>query len=127
MFIITFAMEADKQRVVNGKLWLFDGHLFALQSLDGACQLAETMIIIESFWNQLHNLPFWCMNRHYGNIIGGKLGKIVEVDVDDDDTGLDEFLRIRVEINLNKLLARGQVIEYNKKNLWIPMKYEKLL
>lgn len=47
--------------------------------------------------------------------------------MDDDDIGLDEFLRIRVEINLNKLLARGRVIEYNRKNLWIPMKYEKLL
>lgn len=36
-FIVTFATEIDKQRVINGKLWLFDGHLFALQNLDGAC------------------------------------------------------------------------------------------
>lgn len=49
MFIVTFATETDKQRVVNDKPWLFDGHLFALQNLDGAHQLAETMINIESF------------------------------------------------------------------------------
>lgn len=93
-FIVTFAIETDKQRVVNGKLWLFDGYLLALQNLDGACQLVETKIKSDCFWIQLHNLPFRCMNRHYGSLIGGKIGTLWEVDVDGDDTGWGEFLRV---------------------------------
>lgn len=55
------------------------------------------------------------MNRHYGTNIGGKLGTVLEVDVDGDDTSWGEFLRVRVEIDLNKPLVRGRTIEYNGK------------
>lgn len=66
------------------------------------------------------------MNLCYGNIIGEKIGKVLEVDVDDDDTRWGEFLRIQVEVNLFKPLTRGRAMEYNGKKLQIPMKYEKL-
>lgn len=126
MFIVTFATEIYKQRVVNGKPWLFDSHLFALQNLEGACQLVETIIDTESFWIQLYDLPFQFMNRRYENLIGDKLGKVLEIDVNDDDTRWGEYLRIRVEINLNKPLTRGRALEFKRKKLWIPLKYEKL-
>lgn len=92
------------KKVVNGKPWLFDGHLFVLQNMDGKCQLAETMISTECLQIQIHNLPFHYMNRFYGNLMGGKVGKVLEIEVDDYDTKWGEFLRIRVEINLNKPL-----------------------
>lgn len=63
MFIVTFTTETDKQKVINGKFWLFDSRLFAIQNMDEACQLAKTMINIEYFWIQIHNLHFRCMNR----------------------------------------------------------------
>lgn len=107
MFIVTFAIETNKQRVANDKPWLFDGYLFALQDLDGAYQLVETMINTERFWIQIHNLPFRCMNSRYGNFIRGKIGKVVEIDVNDDNTVRGEYLRIHVEINLSKPLVRG--------------------
>lgn len=58
MFIVTFATGIDKQRVVVGKLWLFDSNLFALQDLDVASQLVKILINNKSFWVQLHNLSF---------------------------------------------------------------------
>lgn len=126
MFIVTFATKTNKQRVVNGEPWLFNTYLFALQDMDGTYQLAKTMINTKSFWIQLHNLPFHCKNRHYGNLIGEKIGKVLEIDVDYDDTGWGKYLRIRVEVNLYKPLARGRALEYNGKKLWITLKYKKL-
>lgn len=41
---ITFTTDAEKQRVVEGKPWLFDNNLFALQALDGSKQLAKTQV-----------------------------------------------------------------------------------
>lgn len=110
-FIVTFATETNKQRVVNGKPWLFDGHLFAQQDLDGSCHLEETKITIESFWIRLYNLPFQCMNLYYGNLIGQTICTVLDIDVNGDDTGWREFLRIRVKLNLFKPLVRGRALE----------------
>lgn len=81
MFIITFATKTNKRKVINGKPWLFDGHLFSLQNMDRKRQLAETMINTKSCWIQIHYLPFRCMNHYYGNIIGGKVEKVLDIGV----------------------------------------------
>lgn len=86
-FIVTFATETYKQRVISGWPELFDNHLFALQNMDGTRQLSEIAITIECFWVQIHNLPFHCMNRYYGSIIGEQLGRVMDIDIDDDDIG----------------------------------------
>lgn len=49
-----------------------------------------------------------------------------EVDVEEDDTGWGHALRVRVEINLTKPLARGMSIIVQGENIWIPIQYEKL-
>lgn len=106
MFIITFAIETNKCKVMQGKLWLSDGNLFALKDLDRQSQLAKVKFEAESFWVQLHDLPVIYMDKFYGNLIGNKIGKALEVDVDEDDTGWGKYLRVRIEIRLTKPLAR---------------------
>lgn len=41
MFMVTFATETDKYKVMSGKPWLFDSNLFALKDLDGQCQITK--------------------------------------------------------------------------------------
>lgn len=41
------------------------------------------------------------MNRFNGNFIGKNIGRVLEVDVKEDDTGWGPFLQIKVEINLS--------------------------
>lgn len=38
MFTITFDTESDKLRVLDGRPWLFDNHLFILKQLDSLLQ-----------------------------------------------------------------------------------------
>lgn len=48
-FIVTSATDADKQRVVEGKLWLFDNNLFVPKNLDGYSQITKAQFNTKSF------------------------------------------------------------------------------
>lgn len=109
-----------------GKLWLFDNNLFTLQDLDGLRQIEKVHFDSKTLWIQLHKLPMMCMTGFYGNLIGKTIGKVIEVDVDDDDTTCGLFLCVRVEVNLFKPLPRGRSLKIKGNNFWIPLKYEKL-
>lgn len=87
IFIVTFATESDKLRVLDGKTWLFANNWFSLQDLNGLNQISSKQFNTETLWIQLHNLPFRLRNRFYGNRIGGTVGKVLDVDVDEDDMG----------------------------------------
>lgn len=66
------------------------------------------------------------MNRQYGSLIEKTLGTVEEVEVDIDDTSEGPYLWLRVQINLNKTLARGRSLEVYGEKLWIPIRYKKL-
>lgn len=126
VFIITFSTEVDKHRVLVGKPWLFDNFLFALQLLDGKMQFSKTKFEIEQFWIQLHDLLVRYVNRNYGEMIGNSIEKVTDVDVDTDDTRWGSILRVKVEVNLLKPLARGRKMSIKNEDFWIPLKYAKL-
>lgn len=65
-----------------------------------------------------------CMNHKYGELIKGTVGKVMDVEVETDDMRWGRFLRVRMEVNLAKPLARGRSVENEK--FWILLKYEKL-
>lgn len=50
----------------------------------------------------------------------------MDADVDDDDIGLGEYLKVRVKLNLYKPLIKGRAFEFSRKKYWLPLKYEKI-
>lgn len=66
------------------------------------------------------------MDKRHGTQIGSAIGRVLDVDVDMNDTGWENYLRVRIEIPLNKTLARGRFITIKDESFWIPFKYEKL-
>lgn len=112
--------------MLDDKPWLFDNKPFFLRALDGFSKLAKTKFDLETFWIQLHILPIMCMNHFYGELIGENIGKVLKVDVKEEDIGWGHFLRVRVEIQLAKPLACGRLIKVKGDSLWIPLNYEKL-
>lgn len=111
---------------MEGKPWLFNNNLFALKNLDGYNQIEKIQFNTETFWVQLHKLPIMCMNGFYSNLIGKTIEKVLEVDVEEDDTVCGHFLLVRIEINITKPLPRGRPLKVMGDNLWIPLKFEKL-
>lgn len=66
------------------------------------------------------------MNRQHGSLLGNTLGEVEDIEVDTDDTRWGPFLRLRVQINLKKALARRRSLEVRVDKVLIPIRYEKL-
>lgn len=124
MFVIAFAIEIDKYRIMSGKSWFFNRYIFALKDIDGLNQIAKSQFVLESFWVQFHDLPVRYMDRYYGNLIGSTLGNVLEINME-DDTGR-RFLRVWIELNLSKPLARVRLLQIKGEIIRIPIQYERL-
>lgn len=74
----------------------------------------------------MYNLPLGKMTEDWGSKIGSSVGVVHDVEVGADGIGWGNFIRARVELKLQKALARGRFIEVQGKKVWIDFKYEKL-
>ncbi|KAF5472196.1 hypothetical protein F2P56_004583 [Juglans regia] len=126
MFVMTFANQADKLRILQGRPWLFDNQMFVIMQLNGSIPPQKMDFSRERMWIQLHNLPLACMNKDRGVVMGETIGRVLEVETLVDGSGWGSFLRILTELDLKKPLARGRTITIKGQVLWIPVKYEKL-
>lgn len=54
----------------------------------------------------------------------GGVGLILDIEVDDNGFGWSKFMRVRVEVDLTKPLARRRMLTMGEKQLRIPFKYE---
>ncbi|KAM7473677.1 hypothetical protein LguiB_020920 [Lonicera macranthoides] len=79
-------------------------------------------------WVRLYNLPFLCRSREIVSIIGGKIGEAVDVDVGMNRDGLGKYIRVRVIIDISKLLKRGVKVGLANDTtlIWISVSYERL-
>lgn len=68
-----------------------------------------------------------CMNRFYGNLIRSSIGKVLDVNVKLDDTRWGNFLKVRIEVPLDKALASGRTITVKGESCWIPFKMKSFL
>jgi hypothetical protein len=126
LFIVDLEYEEDKDRILAGRPWLFDGNLVSLAVFDGLTPLAKMNFDTEAFWVRMYNLPLECMGKETGQKIGASVGVVQEVDVEEDEPGWGEYLRVKILIDLSKPLARGRMLHVHKQSLWIAFKYEKL-
>jgi hypothetical protein len=74
----------------------------------------------------MYNLPLACMGKTSVQKIGASVGVVEDVDVDDDDPGWGEYIRVKIKVDLKKPLARGRMLHLPGKSVWIAFKYEKL-
>lgn len=84
---------------------MFDNCLFSIQDFDGLASTHDLHYSMESFWAQLHGLPFGCMNCQVGEHISSSLGTVEQVDVDQNGIGWGQFLRVKVAFNITRPLA----------------------
>jgi hypothetical protein len=69
------------------------------------------------------------MNRAYGELIGGWIGKFVTVEVDEEGMAWGEDLRIRVEIRVDQPLLHGVPLKNSdeeEEGKWFDLKYERV-
>jgi hypothetical protein len=75
LFLIDFADECDKIRVMEGQLWTFDGNLVSLADFNGIKLKAELEFENVAFWVRMYDLPLACMSKAIGFHIGASVGE----------------------------------------------------
>lgn len=87
------------------------GNLLVLQTLQLRRATAELEFRWSPFWVQVHGLPIDKMTRAHGEVIGNRIGRLVEVEA--PSTGLllhCNFLRLQVEVDVLKPLLQGFIL-----------------
>lgn len=70
-----------------------------------------------------NNLPLLSMTRKIGETIRSIVGRVVEVNLQDDSRGWENFLGVRIECELKKVIAQGRIVNLEGRKLWIPFTY----
>jgi hypothetical protein len=126
LFLVEFTDENDKISVLEGRPWVFEGNLFAVEDYDGLTTPSDISFDKAAFWVRMIGLPLACMNLTVGHQIGSSMGKVEEVDVDDGGMGWGEFLRVKITLDLQKPLMRGRMLKINGSTTLVKFQYEKL-
>lgn len=105
LFLLDFEHEWDKLRVLEGRPWVFEGNLFSIEDFDGPTPPCQMEFETTTFWVRVYNLPLACMGKEVGSKLGGTVGVLEEVDIDVNGVGWGKYLRVRIKVNLQKLLA----------------------
>jgi hypothetical protein len=126
LFVIDFEKWWDKDRILEGRPWTFDGDLFSLVDFDGLTPVAELEFEKAAFWVRMYKLPLTCMGREVGLQVGSTVGEVEDIDDLDDGVGWGEYLRVKIRIDLTKPLSRGRIIKVQEKDIWVAFQYEKI-
>lgn len=118
-FIMEFQASDDKEKVRHGKPWTFDRSLIAIQDVDDSLPPKAVNFSYEPFWVQLHNIPLAGMIKEYGELIAFGIGKVLTVEVDHEGKGWGRCLRVRMEVDITKPLARGRWLRVGSRKIQI--------
>jgi hypothetical protein len=67
MFLVKLESEIDKNRVLEGRPWIVEGNLFAVEDYDGLSPPSSYLFEKAAFWVWIYNLPLACMSLIVGN------------------------------------------------------------
>lgn len=126
LFLIEFTNIRDKERVLDGRPWVFEGNLFLVEDFDGTIPPSKYTFEKAAFWVRMIDLPLGCMGQAIGRRIGETVGAVEMVDTDANGIGWGEFLRVKILLDLSKPLPRGRKINIQGKCVWITFQYEHL-
>lgn len=126
LFLVEFEYAWDKSRVLEGRPWVFEGCLFAVEDFNGNIPPAQMEFEKVSFWIRMSNLPLGCMNEAMGYQIGKSVGQVEEVETEEDGVAWGVYLRVKIRMDISKPLARGRVLLLNGENTWVVFQYEHL-
>ncbi|KAM0855121.1 hypothetical protein ACQ4PT_049973 [Festuca glaucescens] len=103
-FIITLFSEGDYNFVTEGGPWIHLGNTFIVQPLKGDARPSETDLSTVPIRVHMYDVPWDKQNDANGRKWGAKLGKVMEVDADASGAKFKDYLRVRIEIPINRRL-----------------------
>ena len=118
-----FGLKEDLDRVLLLGPWSFDKYLLILHKLNEGEAVTKVKFDRTSFWVQIHGLPTMCQTKDAGLLIGGTLGTMEKLDVDNKGFSMGSHLRIRVSLDTSLPLCRGQLVRlggpFRFESMWL--------
>ena len=107
--------------------WNFENNLLLLCRWKRGLSATNITFTHAPFWVQIWGLPFENLSEEVGKDLGNSLGRYLETNKRMWLTEQARFLRIRVDIPLNKPLRQGgNILNLDGEKTWVNFKYERL-
>lgn len=108
--------------------WNFFKDLVIFKEPSGFLKPTEITFDVYEVWIQLHNLPLAFLHHDIIHDLGGRLGRVCEVDTNDSGHCVGKFSRVRVSKLWNQPLQKGLWVkeEHESEPHCIILKYVKL-
>jgi hypothetical protein len=104
-FILQFSCLGDWTKVVEEGPWLFRNWGIVICPYDGFSKPSTLILDKLPIWIQLHDIPeVYLKKKDIIQNLAGRIGKFVKIDT--EGMGGGNFIRVRVEIDVNKPLVR---------------------
>ncbi|KAK1604438.1 hypothetical protein QYE76_028111 [Lolium multiflorum] len=103
-FTVTLFSEGDYNFVINGGPWVHLGNALLVKAMVGAARPSETDLTTIPLWVKIFDVPWDKQTDANGRKWGRKLGKVLEVEADPLGTKFRDFLRVRIEIPIDRRL-----------------------
>ncbi|KAK6116451.1 hypothetical protein DH2020_049913 [Rehmannia glutinosa] len=116
----------DKVKVLKGKAWSFENQYLILREwTEDILEKIEEISKVD-LWIQVWNLPYHWIGVDTGRKIGKKIGNVWDVFVPETGSYKGRYIKILVEVDLNKPLFRGTNMKLGLEVVWVDFRYENL-
>jgi hypothetical protein len=89
---------------------MFGKDFVVMVEYDETKVLEEMVFFSILIWARAMEMPLGEMNKVTGVAIGREVGEFLEMEVEDDGTIVEQFLQIKVRLNIRKPLMRGMTL-----------------
>ncbi|KAL0011160.1 hypothetical protein SO802_006268 [Lithocarpus litseifolius] len=123
-----FSSKHQLECVERNGPWNFDNNLLLLCRWRRGLVATNITFSHSLFWVQVWGVPFELMTEITGRDIGNTMGKFVEMDKRSWQMEQAKFMRLRVELPIDRPLRRGGYLRNMEgEKTWVTFKYERLL
>lgn len=128
LYMFEFVDSRIAARVLADGPWGIDGYCLCLKEWPPDKRFSEINLEWLSIWIQFHGLTLELMSKRNSRILGGKVGRVIEVEGKEDTwTRRRSYMRVRVEMKVTQLLVKGDwVKDKSNKKFWVEFKYERI-
>ncbi|KAK9987167.1 hypothetical protein SO802_032118 [Lithocarpus litseifolius] len=128
LFQFKFTLESQLKWVLKNGPWSFDNHLLVLCQWERGMTVKSITFTVLPIWVQVWGLAFDLLSEEVARDIGKSLGQVVEIDHKAFTLEQARFIRIKVEIAIDKPLRQGGFfVNPEGDKVCIGIRYERLV
>ena len=104
ILVFDFEDGLDLERVLTLELWTYDKHKVVFEHAAKIEAIPMLDFNKAMFLVQIHNVPEKSLTQGTAKVVDSTIGKVVEVADPEDDGSGNEFLKVRVAMDISKPL-----------------------